>query len=99
MKLFITPEARRDLELIGDWIANDSPLRAVSFVEELELSCAEILLFPEKYPIAIRYEKMALRRKVYGNYLIFYRVITDQVQIIHILHGAHDYEGMLFPLT
>jgi toxin ParE1/3/4 len=99
MKLLITPEARRDLESIGDWIAKDSPLRAVAFVEELELSCAEILLFPEKYPVAIRYEKMALRRKVHGNYLIFYRVVTDQVQIIHILHGARDYEGLLFPLA
>jgi toxin ParE1/3/4 len=99
MKLLITPEARRDLESIGDWIANDSPLRALTFVEELESACAEILLFPEKYPIAIRYEKIALRRKVHGNYLIFYRVVTDQVQIIHILHGARDYEGLLLPLT
>ncbi len=98
MKLFITSEARRDLESIGDWIANDSPLRALTFVEELEVSCGEILLFPEKYPIAIRYEKMALRRKVHGNYLIFYRVVADQVQIIHVLRGARDYEGLLFPL-
>ncbi len=99
MKLFITSEARRDLESIGDWIANDSLLRAVTFVEEPEVSCGEILLFPEKYPIAIRYEKMALRRKVHGNYLIFYRVVMDQVQIIHILHGARDYDALLFPLA
>jgi toxin ParE1/3/4 len=39
-----------------------------------------------------------IRQKVHGNYLIFYRVVTDQVQIIHILHGARDDEGLLFPL-
>jgi plasmid stabilization system protein ParE len=28
--------------------------------------------------------------------LIFYRVDADQVFIVHILHGAQDYESLLF---
>lgn len=35
MKLGIAPLAEHDLETIGDWIAQDNPVRAVSFTEEL----------------------------------------------------------------
>jgi len=38
-----------------------------------------------------------IRRRVYGRYLIFYRIEEDTVQIVHILHGAMDYEAILFP--
>lgn len=93
MKLFFTPEARRDLVSIGDWIAESNQNRAISFVAELEISCAEISNYPEKYPIAPQFESRNLRRKVHGNYLIFYRVKTTQVEIIHILHGARDLSG------
>jgi toxin ParE1/3/4 len=90
MKLFFTPEALRDFEQIGDWIAKDNPPRATSFVEELRLSCVEILNFPEKYQFWPRHEGAGLRRKVHGNYAIFYRVRHGQLEIIHILHGARN---------
>ena len=91
MKLFFTPEARRDLASIGNWIAKDNQNRALTFVEELEVSCAEILNYPEKYPLALQFESKGVRRKVHGNYLIFYRVNTTQVEILHVFHGAQDH--------
>jgi plasmid stabilization system protein ParE len=30
-------------------------------------------------------------------YLIFYRVSDEGVEILHVLHGARDYEAILFP--
>jgi hypothetical protein len=36
---------------------------------------------------------------VHGHYLIFYRITTDAVEIIHVLHGARDFESVLFPET
>lgn len=35
----LAAEAERDLEAIGDWIAADIPVRALSFVEELRAAC------------------------------------------------------------
>jgi toxin ParE1/3/4 len=29
--------------------------------------------------------------------LIFYRVLNDTVEVLHVLHGARDYEAILFP--
>ena len=39
----------------------------------------------------------AIRRRVYGNYLIFYRTMSDAVEVLHVLHGARDYENLIFP--
>ncbi len=91
MRLYFTPEALRDLETISDWIAADNPQRAIKFVQELKSSCSEILSYPEKYPLAPKYEDKGLRKKAYRNYLIFYRIKLDQIEIIHVLHGAQDY--------
>lgn len=52
---------------------------------------------PERYPLLPRHRSSGIRRRVHGNYLIFYRVEGDIVEIVHILHGAMDYEAVLFP--
>ncbi|MFF0950878.1 type II toxin-antitoxin system RelE/ParE family toxin [Rhizobium leguminosarum] len=43
-----------------------------------------------------RYEHTGIRRRPYGNYLIFYRVGEDRIEILHILNGAQDFESILF---
>ena len=52
---------------------------------------------PEALPLVPLYETTGIRRRVYGNYLIFYRVGPKTIDVIHILHGAMDYERLLFP--
>lgn len=47
-------------------------------------------------PWCPRYERRGIRRRVHGNYVIFYRVETAKVVIVHILHGAIDYGAILF---
>lgn len=37
-----------------------------------------------------------MRRRVHGADLIFYRIGEDAVEVLHILHGARDYERILF---
>lgn len=95
MKVRLSSEARDDLIAIGDTIARDSPLRASTFVRELIKACAELSSMPLRYPIARRYEAKGIRRRVYGNYQIFYRVIGEQVFVIRVLHGARDYDALL----
>jgi len=34
---------------------------------------------------------------VHENYLIFYRVADRRILILRVLHGAMDYERLLFP--
>ena len=97
MIVVITDEAEADLEGIGDYIALKNPLRAVSFVQELREVCLRLADTPKGYPLVPRYESTSVRRRVHGNYLIFYRVSRESVDVLHILHGAMDYEPILFP--
>jgi toxin ParE1/3/4 len=52
---------------------------------------------PRAYPLVPRHENSGVRRVPHGDYLIFYRVTADTVEILHILHGARDYEPIMFP--
>jgi toxin ParE1/3/4 len=97
MIVVITAEAEADIERIGDHIALRSPERALTFVRELQQSCESLIEMPERFPLVSRYDASGLRRRVHGNYLIFYRVSDKTIDIIHVLHGAMDYEQLLFP--
>lgn len=36
-----------------------------------------------------------MRRRVHGDYLIFYIVLDDAVVIVHVVHGARDLDAVL----
>ncbi len=95
MKVRLSSEARKDLIAIGDYIARDNPTRASTFVRELVKACVELSSTPLAYPIVQRYAAKGIRRRVYGNYQIFYRVAREQVLVIRVLHGARDYDALL----
>jgi plasmid stabilization system protein ParE len=93
----LTPEAEFDLETIAQYIARDSVATALSFVHELGEKCLALAEAPRGYPLVPRYEHLGIRRRPFGNYLIFYRIGTEAIEVVHILHGARDYELLLFP--
>ena len=96
MKVVLTANAEADLEAIGDWIAEDAPQRAISFISEIRQACEQLGEMPKAHPLLPGREAAGIRRRVFGNYLIFYTVNT-QVEVLHVLHGARDYDAILFP--
>lgn len=52
---------------------------------------------PMAYPVVPRYEKYGIRRRLCGDYLIFYVIREQVVSIVHVCHGSQDYETLLFP--
>jgi len=97
VRVVLSAQAKADLREIAFYIARHNKVRAISFVRELQQKATEIGEMPRAFPIVPRYEHQGVRRRVYRNYLIFYRVETGRVLVIHILHGARDYEAILFP--
>jgi plasmid stabilization system protein ParE len=93
----ITAEAEADLEDIASYVAAQSPRSALTLIRELRERCETLADAPRGYPLVPRYEEKGVRRRPFGNYLIFYRVGRDAIEVIHILHGARDYEPLLFP--
>lgn len=96
MRVTFSEAVKKDLDSILRYIGSNNPRRAVSFVREIRSHCKQLGGFPESYPLLIGGSQSELRRVVHGQYLIFYRV-TDEVEILRVLHGATDYESVLFP--
>jgi plasmid stabilization system protein ParE len=97
VKVRFAAPALLEFEAIADWVARDNPMRAFSFVEELRKACLDIGRRPRAYPFFEPRRADGVRRRVHGNYLIFYRIGSDAVEILHVLHGARDYEQIVFP--
>ena len=92
----LTAEAENDLESIGDYIAQDNPRRALSFVLELREKCMSLADMALAFPLVPSYERHGIRRRPHGNYLVFYLIDVDQAVILHVLHSAMDYATLLF---
>jgi toxin ParE1/3/4 len=97
MIVVITDAAENDFEAIADWIANDNPERALTFVRELRRRCERLADAPRGYALVPRYEHTGVRRRPYRDYLIFYRIGDGKIEVLHVLHGAREYEPILFP--
>jgi toxin ParE1/3/4 len=97
MRVRITATASDELEAIGSFIAADNPLRAETFSNELLERCASLATHPSRYPVSTMWRGRQLRRCPFGNYLIFYSVLGDVLEINHIVHSARDYARLLFP--
>jgi toxin ParE1/3/4 len=97
MKVVLSRTAQADLREIAYYIARDNKVRAISFVQELQAKALDTGRIPRAFPLVPRYEHHGIRRRPFGAYLIFYRIEGNRVAIVRILHGARDYETLLFP--
>ncbi len=93
LKIEITPAARADLIEIGDFIAQDNPDRALSFVGEIrDVIFEQIAVRPGSFPL--RADLAAnLRVARHRRYLIFFVPLGNSIQIVRVLHGARDIAG------
>jgi len=91
--LRISPRAAADLIEIWSYIADDSMANADAFIDRLY----ETLQVLGRQPgSGRRREELAPRMQSfpYGRYVIFYRAMTDAIEIVRVLHGARDIEGI-----
>jgi plasmid stabilization system protein ParE len=95
LRLAFSARARRDLVAIGEWIGQDNPARAASFVDELEDACRGLLDFPQAFPVSVRKDGRVIRKRVHGDYLILYEALADRVVIAAVIHGARDLDTAL----
>ncbi|MDP1633606.1 MAG: type II toxin-antitoxin system RelE/ParE family toxin [Gallionellaceae bacterium] len=92
MRVEFSLGALHDLESIGDFIAQDSPHRAKSYVKKLRGQCNNIAQTPLAF--RLRTELGAnIRSSAYGNYVIFYCADENVLRIVRILHGSMDIEA------
>lgn len=88
-KLVISPEAMSDMQEIGDFIARDNLLAAASFVERIWQRCNDLLAFPSAGRKRDEI-KAGYRSVTEGDYVIFYRLADNSVEVLRVWHGKRD---------
>ena len=100
MKVSYSQEAIRDLEGIGDYIADEllNPQAALRTVSKIQDSIDKLADFP--YIGAALSSVVDIdsdyRFLVCGKYLAFYRILDQKALIDRILYGKRDYVAILF---
>ena len=95
MKFIFSRPSLQDVAEIGNWIARDDPVRADRFVEEIRTCCQDLCAYPLAYPILEDFPRQGVRHRVFGRYVICYRIERDRVIVIAVLNGARDVTAIL----
>jgi len=102
MRLKLSRFVEGDLEAIADFIAEDNPERAVSFIRQVRQQIIEIGKHPLLYQVRPEIGEGA-RLAVLGHYVVLFRVIAATVRpvvartvrIERVVYGGRDLPQLL----
>jgi len=78
-----------DLEAIADYIAQDNPMRAVSFIREIRVELRLVGQNPLLYQLWPEIGEDA-RLAVVGRYVILFHIVGEVVRIERVIFGGRD---------
>lgn len=92
--------AVRDLRDHVTYLAEENPTVALRFIDAVEHACTQLAAFPEIGPMRhFRHPRLVNIRMWpipgFQNYLIFYRITTQEIQVLRVLHAVRDLEPLL----
>jgi addiction module RelE/StbE family toxin len=87
MKLFWTETAKKDLQAIRRYIANDNPTVAKQWVQRLRERSRNALHAPLVGPTVPELSRADIRELIEGNYRIDYQVFADRLVILTVFEG------------
>lgn len=94
MRLRVSRFIESDLSDIAEYIAQDSPQRALSVIENIEERFLEIRRNPLIYQLRPEIGASA-RLATVGNYAILFRVMENTVQIERVVYGGRNLPEIL----
>lgn len=89
MRVELSAFVESDLEEIADYIAQDSPVRAVDFIRRLRTKLTAIGEHPLVYRLRPEIGEDARVASV-GRYAILFRVSGQLVRVERVVNGARD---------
>ncbi|MGL6226260.1 MAG: type II toxin-antitoxin system RelE/ParE family toxin [Thermoguttaceae bacterium] len=94
--LDVFEQAKRDAELIGDYIADRNSSAAIRFALAIPKTFELLCQMPKIGDRVPKHPGIRMRRVVgFGNYLVFYRLVDNTLQVLRILHGARNVADLL----
>ncbi|HYI39405.1 MAG TPA: type II toxin-antitoxin system RelE/ParE family toxin [Allosphingosinicella sp.] len=95
MKAVLTQAALKDLLEIARHIGKDDIPAARRFTAALRSRAQAVGNKPRLYPFAKGLEATGVRRRLYRDYLIFYRETEAGVEVTRLLHSARNWQSLL----
>jgi plasmid stabilization system protein ParE len=94
-EVHVSDRAGDDLLEIAAWIARDSPVHAVRWMDDLWTAVESLRQYPERCPIAAEAKAVEseIRHLIVGDYRILFTIRTDRVFVLSIRHAARQMEG------
>jgi toxin ParE1/3/4 len=94
VKLVLTGEAIRDLAEIYEFIAKGNAIADDKHRDKLKTRCRNLLDQPR---MGTKRDEVdaGLRSVTEGNYVIFYRVLRDRIEVVRVLHTSRDAKRVL----
>jgi plasmid stabilization system protein ParE len=93
MRLELSRFVESDLDDIAGYIAQDTPRRAVSFIQEIRAKFREIRHNPLLYQLWPDIGNGARMTNI-GSYAILFRVTSDVIRIERVVYGGRDLPGI-----
>lgn len=85
--------ARDDLDDLVRYISRGSAFYARRFGQKVVLATRRLREFPESGRMIPEAEDKALREIIVQGYRVMYRLETDRVLILAVMHGSRDVAG------
>ncbi len=82
--------AGNDLQDIEDFIARDSVLHAIAFVDRIVESADTLLKNPRIGRVVPEFNREDLREVIFRNYRIVYLLQDEKVFVLRVVHGSRD---------
>jgi addiction module RelE/StbE family toxin len=86
-RLLWTEPARDDLREIFRFIRQDNPVAARNLIRELRQKVERLARFPLSGRDVPELPDAGLREVIVGNYRVVYRVVSNTVEILTVVHG------------
>ena len=96
MQIELSRYIEEDLDVIADFIAQDNPQRAVTFIQDIRRKFYNIQREPLIYRLRPDIGEDA-RMATVGNYAILFRIMGNVVRIERIVYGSRNLPGVFDP--
>ena len=87
--------ASHDLQEVEDFIARDSVLHAVTFIDRIVEAAEKLQSVPKRGRVVPEYGRPDLRELLFRGYRIVYLLKDDMVTILRVVHGARDLANLV----
>jgi toxin ParE1/3/4 len=89
--VYWTPNARRDIRDVAEYIARDSLPYAAAFTARVKAAIDMLRRFPRSGRVVSGYDDESIREVIVGNYRVVYRLRERRVAIVAVSQKSREF--------